>query len=185
MGIRFAGSCIPRSLMALRSCARSSGIGIVGARFIVGRFNDCTACCSFCLCLGTELGAVGERFIGGRRTLGVGSPSSCSRPVAEFASLGVAPVDLRSNGGGGSFLLLLGPILLPRPGLGPASRRPSTIELKPPIWVCVCVNAGRAGRARNDAFVKRDCRTFTTPLVSRIAGVLGEPKVGRPSFAAC
>ena len=89
---------------------------------------------------------------------------------------------LRSNGGGGRFRLLLGPNLLPRPGVGSASKPPSAIESKPLAWPGACVVTARG---RIDGLAKRDWSTLSKLGVSNIAGVLGEPKVGRFSFAAC
>lgn len=111
-------------------------------------------------------------------------------------------VESRSSAGG-ALRLLLGPIVLPRPGLALVSNRPSENELetlpwseiwdmseygraseivlKNPPWFTDCTTAER-GTFDDGTPV---CSTFNVLGVSKIVEVFGESKVGRFSRAAC
>ena len=116
---------------------------------------------------------------------------------------------------GGAFRLLLGPILLPRPGLALLSNRPSEKDVTSLPWsdasdISDCERVvSKRGRT-----IERGCdseivvkallrfvavtnadrgrfdgarvrRILSIPGVSKMVGVLGESKVGRFSLAAC
>lgn len=147
-------------------------VGAVGARITNGRLALFVGSPFLTLSLGARFGAVGERVINGLRILLVDSSLSSFVPVTK-STVATGPVILRKTGGRAPFRVLPGPNLLPRPGLGPASRRSSAMELKPPSAV---VARAAAGRGRSDGFVSRDCSTLNTPGVSKIAGVLLNPE---------
>lgn len=157
---------------------------MVGARLIAGLCSSRTASRSTWSYSGTTSRAERARDSAGRTKSVVASGSPGLLSAAKAFVLGTLPVVLRTSGGGGRFRLLVGPVLLPRPGLGPASKRLAAMELKPPAWSGACVDEECAGLGRSECGLSRDCSTCSTLGVSMIARVLGVSKVGRFSFAA-
>ena len=200
-------SCIPnnRAIFLSLGCR----CGIVCDRFGSGRFSFSMGPCFLSEGPVRKFGEEGERGIDGRWYLSFGSSSFWLR-TAVTSVLAIMLGDLFRTKLGGALRLLLGPILLPRPGLAllsnclsekdvtslpwsDASDIPdcgratsergcaSEIVLKALLRFVAVTNADR-GRFDDGARVRK---LLSILGVSKMVGVFGESKVGRFSLAAC
>ena len=200
-------SCIPNNwvIFLLFGCS----CGIVWDRFDSGRFSFSMDPCSLSGGPVQKFGEEGERGIDGRWYLSFGSSSFWLR-IAVTSVLAIMLGDLFRTKLGGAFRLLLGPILLPRPGLALLSNRPSEKDVTSLPWsdASDIPDCGRATSERGCAseiglkallrFVAvtnpdrgrfddgaRARKILSILGVSKMVGVFGESKVGRFSLAAC